>query len=135
MPCRRGRSHFQVDRREDGLVAVGFDAVRADRGAHDVEMRVVHRVVLLRGGGDDAERLRIDHLVAAVGGLADLAHADAAVHAGHAHAGCGTDRTFGPVLGEGRGRGIDSWKVTCIAISPLRASQSFSISQATQGAM
>ncbi len=91
--------HFEVHGGEDGLVAVGLDAVRADAGAHDVEVGVVNRINLFGRGRDDAERLRIDDFVAAVRGLADFAHADAAVNASDAHAGVGSNRTFGPVLG------------------------------------
>jgi len=101
---------LQIHRREDGLVAVGFDAVGPDGGAHDVEVRVIDRVGLFGGGGDHAEGLRVDDLVAAIGGLADLAHADAAVDTGDAHPGTGGDGTLGAVLGQRGGRTIDSGK-------------------------
>ena len=92
--------HFKIDGREDRLVAVGLDAVRADSGPHDVEMRIIDGVDFLRGGRDDAKGLRIDHLMAAVGGLADFAHADAAIHAGDAHAGGRNHGALGSVLRE-----------------------------------
>ena len=65
-----------------------------------VKCREVDRVVLLAGGGDDAEGLGIDHLRAAIGALADLAHADAAIHTGGAHAADGHYGIFGAVLGQ-----------------------------------
>ncbi len=80
----------------------------AHRGSHDVEVRVVDRIDLLAGGSDDTERLRVDHLVTAVGRLADLAHADASVHAGDAHSGRRHDRILGAVLGQGGSGGVDS---------------------------
>jgi len=53
---------------------------------HDAEVGQVDGIVLLAARGDDAEGLGIKDLVAAVGGFPDLAHPDAAVDAGHAHA-------------------------------------------------
>ena len=70
-----------VDHREERVVGVAHDAVgqalRAERVAHDVEVRVVDRVVLVAAGGDLAERPGIDDLAAAERGLEDLAVAPA----------------------------------------------------------
>jgi hypothetical protein len=107
-PAVMAETHFQIDGREDRLVAVGLDAVGADSGPHDVEVRVVDRVGLLAGGSDDAERLWVDHLVTAVRRLADLAHADASVDAGDTHSRSGDDRILGAVLGQGGGGGVGS---------------------------
>jgi hypothetical protein len=98
---------LQVHVREDRQVAVRFDANRADRGPHDVEVGVVDGISLLGRGRDHAERLGVDHLVTPVGGLSDFAHADAAVHARDAHPRLGRHRVLRPVLRQGRGRCID----------------------------
>ena len=79
-------THLEVHLGEDGLVAVSLDAVRADHGAHDVEVGIVDGVSLLRCRGYHAKRLRVDDLVAAIRRLAYLAHADTPIDAGHTHA-------------------------------------------------
>jgi hypothetical protein len=99
--------HGEIDGREDGDVAVRLDPVRADHRPHDVQVRVVDGVHFLAGRGDGAERLRVDDLVAAEGGLADLAHADAAIDTRDTHTGGGHDRGRRPVLGERGGGGVD----------------------------
>ena len=78
---------------EGGLVAVGRHAPGALGRAHDAEVGQVDGIVLLAARGDDAEGLGIEDLGPAVGGFPDLAHPDAAVDAGHAHAAEGADRT------------------------------------------
>ena len=80
--------------------------MRPHRRTHDVEVRVVDGVDLLGRGGNNAEGLRVDDLMTAVGGLADLAHADATVHTGHAHTRAGRNGAIGPVLGQRGGRGV-----------------------------
>jgi hypothetical protein len=92
---------------EGRLVRVGLAAVGPGRRAHDREVGQVVGVVLLRPGRDDAEGLGIEDLGAAVGGLADLAHPDAAVHTSDAHAAEGGNRPFGAVLGQCRRASIE----------------------------
>ena len=84
-----------VDHREERVVGVALDAVgqalRAQRVALDVEVRVVDRVVLVAAGGHLAERTGVDDLAAAERGLEDLAVAAAAVDAASAQPGARDD--------------------------------------------
>lgn len=59
-------------------------------------------------GSNHAEGLQVDDLVGPIGGLADLAHADAAVRAGDAHARTRRDGGIGSTPGEAGSRGICS---------------------------
>jgi zinc transporter ZupT len=78
------------------------DILRSHRRSHYVEMGVVDRIGLLRRGGDDAERLRVNHLVTSVRGLADLAHPHASVHACDAHPASGGYRFLRAVFRQRR---------------------------------
>src|SRR5680860_1068256 len=77
--------------REDGLVGVGGDSVRPDRGAHDVHVRVVDRVFLLRGRSHVAVGLGIEKFGSPHRRLRDLAIAGAILLADNAKAALGVD--------------------------------------------
>ena len=83
---------------ENGVVRVGLDPLGADGVSVDVEVRVVHRVVLVRAGGDLAEGRRVEQFAPAEGGLEQVAVAFAAVDAAGADARLG-GHAAGPVLG------------------------------------
>jgi glycerophosphoryl diester phosphodiesterase len=85
--------------RLDVLAGWGVDAVCTDRRSHNVEMGIIDRITLFIGGGDDAEWLGIDDLVTPVRRLANFAHTDAAIDAGHTHSRDGGDGMIGAILG------------------------------------
>ena len=80
---------FRVDRRKRGLVRVRINALGSKCIAHDVEVRVVHRVVFVRPGRDAAKGLRIEKLPAPEGGMEHVTASAAPVHAPAADAGLG----------------------------------------------
>ena len=78
--------HFKIDGWKDSFITIRLDSVSSGSRPHDVEVGIIDRVDLFSSGGDDSKGLWINHLMASVGGLTDLAHADAAIHTGDAHA-------------------------------------------------
>ncbi|OQB99909.1 MAG: hypothetical protein BWX80_03531 [Candidatus Hydrogenedentes bacterium ADurb.Bin101] len=78
------KADFEINGGKYRFITVGFDAMCAYGRAHDVKMGIIHGICLFGRSGDHAEGLRIEHLMAAVGRFADLAHADAPVHTGNA---------------------------------------------------
>ena len=74
-------SGLGVDIREGCLVGVRLDPLGPQGIAHDVQMGIIHRVVLVGPGGDITERLRVEHFAAPEGRAKQVAVAAAPVDA------------------------------------------------------
>src|SRR5579864_2196011 len=97
---------LKVYGREEGAVRIFLNSPCAGCTCKNGEVRQVDWVVFLRGGGDDPEGLRVNHLGASIRTLADLAHADASIDTSCAHSTKGADRILGAILGQRGGGGI-----------------------------
>jgi len=78
---------FRVDCRKGGFIRVRIHSFCSESIPHDVEVRVVDRIVFVCSGRDTAEGLRIKKLSAPEGGVEHVTASAAPVHTPAAYAG------------------------------------------------
>jgi hypothetical protein len=78
-------AHFKMDGWKDSLITIRLDSVSSNSRPHDVEMGIINGVDLFGSSGDDSKGLWVEDFMTPVSRFTDLTHADATVHARHAH--------------------------------------------------